>query len=54
MEEMRQQVMDTLENCRKNNINDWATMKTSIDPLCLPIYIKTQSATNDLPVIMEI
>jgi ribonuclease J len=52
MEEMRQQVMDTLENCRKNNINDWATMKTSIrSTLSTYLYKNTKRNPMILPVI---
>jgi ribonuclease J len=55
MEEMRQQVMDTLENCRKNNIHDWATMKTSIrSTLSTYLYKNTKRNPMILPVIMEI
>lgn len=55
MNEMKTIVVETLDACGRNDINDWATIKTSIKT-ALSSYINktTRRSPMILPVIMEI
>ncbi len=55
MEESRKVAKDVLRECEKNNITDWATLKSSIrDALRGFIYEKIKRNPMILPIIMEV
>jgi len=55
IEQARQVVKETLDRCERQNITDWATLKTNIrDELRDFLYEKTKRNPMILPIIMEI
>jgi len=55
IEELRNLVLVTLENCRKNNVRDWVTLKTSIKAdISAALYRMTKRSPMIIPVIMEV
>lgn len=55
MEEARALVKETLDQCEKKNITDWATLKSQIrDSLRTFLYNKTKRNPMILPIIMEV
>lgn len=55
MEEIRSIAKSCLENCEKNNIRDWNTIKTNIkSKVSERLYVETKRKPMILPVIMEI
>jgi len=55
MEEVRTIAKNCLENCEKNNIRDWNTIKTNIkSKVSERLYVETKRKPMILPVIMEI
>lgn len=55
IEELRNLVTTTLDNCHKNNIRDWATIKASIKAeVSTALYKSTKRSPMILPVIMEV
>jgi len=55
IEELRSLVIATLENCRRNNIRDWVTIKASIKAdISTALYKMTKRSPMIIPVIMEV
>ncbi len=55
MDEARDLVYNTLEECARNNVRDWSGMKQSIkDELSRFLYQKTRRSPMILPIIMEV
>ncbi len=55
MEEARNVVKETLQNCQCNGIKEWATLKSAIrDSLRDFLYEKTKRSPMILPIIMEV
>lgn len=55
MEEVRNIAKSCLENCEKNKIRDWTTIKTNIrSKVSERLYVETKRKPMVLPVIMEI
>jgi ribonuclease J len=55
IDEARKLVTEVLENCAKNNIHDWGTLKTKIkDELSRLLYERTRRSPMVLPIIMEV
>ena len=54
IEQLRQQALDTVEDCLDNRITDWATIKSSIrSALSEYLFKKTRRSPMILPVLME-
>lgn len=55
MEEARQVLLETLDNCSNQDLREWGTLKTRLrDVLSEYIYGKTKRSPMILPIIMEI
>ncbi|HHU05106.1 MAG TPA: ribonuclease J [Clostridiales bacterium] len=55
IEELRSLVLTTLDNCKKNNIRDWVTIKASIKTdISAALYKLTKRSPMIIPVIMEV
>jgi ribonuclease J len=55
LDEARDVVRETLENCQKKNITDWGKMKNTIrDNLSEFVWKKTRRRPMILPIFMEI
>lgn len=55
MDELRDLVLTSLNNCRENNIRDWATIKATIKgDVSALLYKSTKRCPMILPVIMEV
>ena len=55
IEELRERVLATLENCRVNEIRDWVTIKANIKTeVSSALYKSTKRSPMVLPVIMEV
>ena len=55
MEEARQVLMRTLEQCSGHDLREWGTLKTRLrDVLSEYIYGKTKRSPMILPIIMEV
>ncbi len=55
IDELRDLVLATLENCRNSNIRDWATIKATIKgEVSSALYKSTKRSPMILPVIMEV
>lgn len=55
IDEARNLVTEVLEDCAKNNVHDWGTLKTRIkDGLSRMLYERTRRSPMVLPIIMEI
>jgi ribonuclease J len=55
MDEAKRNVKRVLDNCEKNNITDWTTIKTQVrESISSYLYEKTKRNPMILPIIMEI
>lgn len=55
MDEIRQTILTAIDECQKNKIRDWSTLKTAIrDVLGKYLYEKTRRRPMILPIIMEV